>query len=75
MSDVLTLRAKQLALKRFQQNRLVAQANVQGREIRIMELLEEQERCKEDIINQTKIIEQMDENIAAQEAEMKKEKS
>ena len=65
---------RQLFIKRYERDRLSAQVQIQSREIRIMELLEEIDRQKADIEAQHKVIAECDKNIKIQLAEMEKEK-
>lgn len=53
---------------------MMAQAQIQSREVRIMELEEEIERCRMDIEAQNKVIVEMEFNIKQQHEEMEKEK-
>jgi hypothetical protein len=62
-----------LTIKRYEHQRMVALANIQAREIRILELEEEIIRCKFDMENQHKVIADMDRQIAQQREEMAKE--
>ena len=64
-----------LNIKRHEHSKLVAQANIQAREIRIMELEEEIDRCNNDIEAQKKVIEEADKNIKLQHQEIEKEKA
>ena len=58
---------------RFEHQKLVAQANIHARHIRIIELQEEIERCNLDIEAQKKVIAEQDKNIQIQnDAEAKK---
>lgn len=62
-----------LTIMRFEHQKTVAQANIQARHIRILELQEEIERCNLDIEAQKKVIVEQDKNIKIQlEAEEKK---
>lgn len=57
-----------LIIKRHEHAKLVALSNIQAREIRIMELEEEIERNKNDIVAQKKVIEEAENNIKQQRA-------
>jgi len=57
---------RQLSIMKYEHNKLVAMAQIQAKEIRIIELGEEIERCKSDIDAQKKTIEEMDFNIQQQ---------
>ena len=62
-----------LTIMRFEHQKLVAQANIQARRIRILEIQEEIERCEIDIEAQKKVIIEQDKNIKIQlDAEEKK---
>jgi len=62
-----------LTIMRLEHQKIVAQANIQARQIRILELQEEIERCNVDIEAQKKVIVEQDKNIKIQlEAEEKK---
>ena len=63
-----------MAMKKFERDKLVAMANIQSREIRIMELEDEIDRCKYDIVAQNELIKEMEFNIEQQKEEMKKDK-
>lgn len=63
-----------LTIKKHERDKLVAQAQIHAREIRIMEIEEEIERCRADIVGQQKIIADCDFNINQQLEEMEKEK-
>lgn len=63
-----------LNIKRHEHSKLVAQANIQAREIRIMELEEEIDRCRNDIEAQKKVIDESQKNIQLQHKEIEKEK-
>lgn len=65
---------RNLFIKRYEHQKTVATANIQAREIRIMELEEEIQRCRIDIDAQHKVIEEMDKNIQLQYEEINKEK-
>ena len=64
-----------LTIKKSERDRLVAMANIQSREIRIMELEDEIDRCKLDIVAQNELIKEMEFNIEQQKEEMKKDKA
>lgn len=66
---------RKLFIKRYEHAKLVAESNIQGREIRIMELEEEIDRCRKDMEAQIKVIEEQDRNIALQKAELEKEQA
>ena len=62
-----------LTIMRFEHQKIVAQANIQARQIRILELQEEIERCNLDIEAQKKVIVDQDKNIQIQkDADAKK---
>jgi len=63
---------RDLFIKKYERDKLVAQANIQSREIRILELLDEIERNKDDIEAQNKVIRDMDFNINQQKEEIAK---
>ena len=65
---------RMLFIKRFEHQRLVAQAQIQAREIRIMELEEEIHRCRIDIEAQNKVISEAEVNIKLQHEEAENEK-
>jgi len=65
-----------LTIMRLEHQKIVAQANIQARHIRILELQEEIERCNLDIEAQKKVIVEQDKNIKIQlEAEEKKQEA
>ena len=64
---------RNLIMKRYEHQKMVALANIQAREIRIMELEEEIARCRIDMEGQQKIITNMDAEIARQREEVAKE--
>ena len=65
-----------LTIMRFEHQKIVAQSNIQARQIRILELQEEIERCNVDIEAQKKVIVEQDKNIKIQiEAEEKKQEA
>ena len=59
---------RNLIIKRHEHAKLVALSNVQAREIRIIELEEEIERNKADIVAQRKVIAEAEANIKQQMA-------
>lgn len=61
-----------IQVKKYEHQKLIAMAQIQAREIRIMELEEEMGRCRTDIELQKKIIVDMEGQIAQQKAEMEK---
>jgi hypothetical protein len=65
---------RQLLIKKHERDKLVALAQIQSREIRIMELEEEIGRCHADIAAQKAIIEKLEFNISLQLEEIEKEK-
>lgn len=71
MAD-LTLQNRILLMKRYEYQKMLALTNIQGKEVRMMELEEEIERCKVDIVAQKKTIEEYELNITLQKAEMAK---
>jgi uncharacterized small protein (DUF1192 family) len=74
MAD-LTLQNRALLVKRYEYQKMIALTNIQGKEVRMMELEEEIERCKADIAAQIKSIEEYEQNINLQKAEIDKSKS
>ena len=64
-----------LVIMRHEHIKTVAQANIQARNIRILELNEEIARCKTDIDAQIKVIEEADKNISIHKAAKAKEKA
>ena len=64
---------RDLFVRRYEHAKLVAQANIQAREIRIIELEEEIERCKVDIEAQNKVIEEQEKNILLQKQALEAE--
>ena len=72
MSDLFS-RNRQLFIKRYEHTKMIALSQIQAREIRMMELEEEADRCKTDIEAQKKVIEEADKNIKQQIEEGKKE--
>lgn len=52
-----------LVVMRHNHAKLIALANIQAKEIRIIELHEEVDRCKNDIEAQKKVIEEAERNI------------
>lgn len=66
---------RKLFIKRYEHAKLVALSNIQAREIRIMEIEEEIERCRKDIEAQNKVIEEQDKSIRLQNAEIEKEQA
>jgi hypothetical protein len=65
---------RKLFIMRYERDKLVAMSQIQSREIRIMELEEEIERCRADIVAQNKLIGDLNKNIQQQQAELEKEK-
>jgi hypothetical protein len=63
-----------LIMKRHEHARLVALSQIHAREIRIMELEEEIQRCKIDIESQKGVIVTSEQNIEQQKEEIEKEK-
>jgi hypothetical protein len=61
-------------MKRHEHARLVALSQIHAREIRIMELEEEIQRCKIDIESQKGVIVTSEQNIEQQKEEIEKEK-
>jgi len=59
-------RNRQLSIMKYEHNKLVAMAQIQAKEIKIIELGEEVERCRNDIEAQKKTMEEMDLNIQQQ---------
>jgi hypothetical protein len=52
-----------LTIMRFEHQKLIAEANIKARSIRILELEEESLRCKADIEAQKKVIEEQERQI------------
>jgi hypothetical protein len=73
MAD-LNSKSRELVVKKLEHQKLVALAQIHAREIRLMELEEEAERMRADIIAQRKVIVEAEKNIAQQAEEAKKEK-
>lgn len=73
MGDIYS-RNRQLLIKRYEHAKMVALANVQAREIRIIELEEEIDRNNEDILAQKKVVEEQEKSISLQKQEIEKEK-
>lgn len=73
MADLFS-KNRELFIKRYERDKLVALANIQSREIRIMELEEEIGRNKADIEAQKKVLDSLDANIKQQLEEIEKEK-
>lgn len=65
MADV-NAKNRKLFIMKYEHQKLVAKAQMQAKEIKIIELGEEIERCKEDIKAQQKVLNDMDENIKQQ---------
>jgi hypothetical protein len=62
-----------LTIMRFEHQKIIAQANIHARQIRILEIQEEIERCNLDIEAQKKVIGEQEKNIKIQlETEEKK---
>lgn len=74
MAD-LTSTNRKLFILRYEHARHVAQSNIMAREIRIMELEEEIERCKADMEAQKKVIAEAELNIKQQQQEIEKDKA
>lgn len=74
MADLFNVN-RDLTIKRQEQNKLVAQAQILAREIRIEELKQEIERCKLDIEAQHKVIKEAEFNIKQQIEEKLKDAS
>ncbi len=64
-----------LIIKRHERDKLVAQSQLMGREIRIEELKEEIARCEQDMEAQRKVIKEAEFNINQQHQEIAKEKA
>jgi hypothetical protein len=62
-------------IKKFERDKMIAQAQILSREIRIAELMDEIDRCNKDIEGQNKIIADMDMNIQQQLALDAKDKA
>lgn len=58
---------RKLFIMKYEHQKLVAKAQIQAKEIKIIELGEEIERCKSDIEAQKGVIAEMDDNIAQQQ--------
>jgi hypothetical protein len=71
MAD-LTNANRSLIMKRFEHTKMVALQNVLAREIRIMELEDEINRCRVDMESQKKVIHDMDKEIQLHTAEFAK---
>lgn len=72
MADLFSMN-NNLTIMRLEHQKIVAQSNIQARQIRILELQEEIERCNLDIEAQKKVIVEQDKNIKIQlESEEKK---
>lgn len=63
---------RNLFIKRYERDKLVALANIQSREIRILELEEEIDRNRADIEAQNRLLAELDKNIQQQLDEMAK---
>ncbi len=63
---------KNLSVMRCEHAKTVAMSNIQAREIRILELHEEIERCKADMVAQEKVIKEAENQIAIHVAEKQK---
>jgi len=61
-----------LTVMRHEHAKLVAQANIQAKTIRMIELQEEIDRCKNDVEAQKKVIADADENIKLHKESSKK---
>ena len=59
---------RQLSIMKYEHNKLVAMAQIQAKEIKIIELGEEIERCQGDIKAQKEVIEEMNLNLRQQKA-------
>jgi hypothetical protein len=66
---------RELFIKKYERDKLVALTNIQSREIRIMELEEEIERNRADIEAHNKLLASLDMNIKQQLEEIGKAKS
>lgn len=73
MADLTHQKNRPLTIKRYERDKLVALSQIEAREIRIMEIQDEIDRCKEDIDNQKKLIASLDSQIKQQREEMAKE--
>lgn len=67
-------RKRDLYIKRYEHQKLVALSQIHAREIRIMELEEEMDRCRQDIAAQHGVIADADGQIEQQRQEIEKEK-
>ena len=67
MGDLFS-KSRVLNIKRHELAKMTALMNIHSREIRIMELEEEIDRCKVDVAAQKKVIEEADKNINLQKA-------
>ncbi|MHA1949700.1 MAG: hypothetical protein ACW99G_06890 [Candidatus Thorarchaeota archaeon] len=74
MAD-LSSQNRKLFIMKYEHQQLVCKAQIQAKEIKMIELQEEIERCKGDIDAQNKTIADMDENIAQQKELMVEEKA
>ena len=64
-----------LTIKRCELMKSTAIMNIHAREVRLLELEDESQRNKDDIVAQKKVIEEAEKNIAQQKQEMEKEKA
>lgn len=72
MPDLVNMNRK-LHIKRYEHAKLVALSLIHAREIRIMELEEEINRCNADIVSQKKVIAENESNIELQLKEIERE--
>ena len=73
MGDLFS-KSRELIVKRHEHTKMVAAANIQAREIRLLELEEETQRIREDMAAQRKVIEEAEKNIQDQMRESEKDK-
>jgi hypothetical protein len=72
MADIYS-KSRELSIKKFERDKLQLLCNIQSKEIRVMELEEEIERCRIDIEASREKIAEFDYNIRLQKEEMAKE--
>lgn len=72
MADIFS-KNRILFIKRYEHQKLVALGHIHAREIRLLELEEEVQRCQDDIAAQRKVIAEADHNIRLQNEEISKE--
>jgi septal ring factor EnvC (AmiA/AmiB activator) len=72
MADLFS-RNRNLFIKKYERDKLVALSQIQSHEIRIIELEEEIERCHKSVDAQKKVLEELEKNIKLQHQEIEKE--